>query len=438
MLLKIKKDMKGITLIALVITIIVLLILAGVSIATLTGQNGILTQANTAKTQTAEAKDLEQVKLAVSTGVSENLTTGRNVNEAIQEELRKTDPAATVVGDGDEKEITYNGKLYNANIKTGEIEETTQGDLSNKSIKMIVNTGEDGLVVLPFDKENSGNVTKVNWGDGNVETIGKEDYEEKGKIASTTNNIQVAFSIPSSAIYHKYNEKNKEIEVEVEGNIVGIDSLAAGRYYDKELGESVYYEEGPNKIIEITQWGETGLEGIYLGECRNLRKIASPTENSFKNITDFSYTFFGCTGLTSIPEDLFANCPNVTDFSYTFFGCTGLTSIPEDLFANCPNVTDFSCTFVGCTGLTSIPENLFANCPNATDFYATFAECTNLTGNAIPLWERVEGYENLDFEDIDAWVETNPRGEGCYYNCTKLNNYNNIPMYWKSSPSTPG
>ena len=33
---------KGITLIALVITIIVLLILAGVSIATLTGENGIL------------------------------------------------------------------------------------------------------------------------------------------------------------------------------------------------------------------------------------------------------------------------------------------------------------------------------------------------------------------------------------------------------------
>ena len=36
------KTNKGITLIALVITIIVLLILAGVTIATLTGDNGIL------------------------------------------------------------------------------------------------------------------------------------------------------------------------------------------------------------------------------------------------------------------------------------------------------------------------------------------------------------------------------------------------------------
>ena len=40
------KKAKGITLIALIITIIVLLILAAVSIATLTGENGILTRAN--------------------------------------------------------------------------------------------------------------------------------------------------------------------------------------------------------------------------------------------------------------------------------------------------------------------------------------------------------------------------------------------------------
>ncbi len=55
---------KGITLIALVITIIVLLILAGVSIATLTGDNGILTKAQTAKTETEKASEEEQIKLA--------------------------------------------------------------------------------------------------------------------------------------------------------------------------------------------------------------------------------------------------------------------------------------------------------------------------------------------------------------------------------------
>ena len=55
---------RGITLIALVITIIVLLILAGVSIAMLTGNNGILTQAKLAKENTQTAKEDEENKLA--------------------------------------------------------------------------------------------------------------------------------------------------------------------------------------------------------------------------------------------------------------------------------------------------------------------------------------------------------------------------------------
>ena len=60
------KNNKGITLIALVITIIVLLILAGVSIAMLTGNNGILTQANTAKTDTAKAEEAERINMELN------------------------------------------------------------------------------------------------------------------------------------------------------------------------------------------------------------------------------------------------------------------------------------------------------------------------------------------------------------------------------------
>ena len=55
--------MIGITLIALVITIIVLLILAGVSIAMLTGENGILTQAQNAKDKTEQAEKEEMSDL---------------------------------------------------------------------------------------------------------------------------------------------------------------------------------------------------------------------------------------------------------------------------------------------------------------------------------------------------------------------------------------
>ena len=59
-----KKNIRGITLIALIITIIVLLILAGVSIAMLTGQNGILTQANNSKVEQSHGAVREAIALA--------------------------------------------------------------------------------------------------------------------------------------------------------------------------------------------------------------------------------------------------------------------------------------------------------------------------------------------------------------------------------------
>ena len=60
------KEQKGVTLIALVITIIVLLILAGVSIAFLTGENGILNKSTkaAASQKVAEARDLASTYVA--------------------------------------------------------------------------------------------------------------------------------------------------------------------------------------------------------------------------------------------------------------------------------------------------------------------------------------------------------------------------------------
>lgn len=59
------KENKGITLIALVLTIIVLLILTGISISMLSGENGILNRAQEAKEKTEIASQTEKVRLAV-------------------------------------------------------------------------------------------------------------------------------------------------------------------------------------------------------------------------------------------------------------------------------------------------------------------------------------------------------------------------------------
>lgn len=67
------KNQKGITLIALVITIIVLLILAGITIAMLTGDNGLLTKSQTAVKDNAIGSVKDKLSLAQQAGMSDYL-----------------------------------------------------------------------------------------------------------------------------------------------------------------------------------------------------------------------------------------------------------------------------------------------------------------------------------------------------------------------------
>ena len=111
------KNAKGITLIALVITIIVLLILAGVTIATLTGDNGILGKANDAKTQTEQAKEDENLKIAIAGSygtdgklnlkdLKDNLT-----NQGIDYDKNNTGFPLEVTINGENKKIDANGNV---------------------------------------------------------------------------------------------------------------------------------------------------------------------------------------------------------------------------------------------------------------------------------------------------------------------------------------
>ena len=111
------KESKGITLIALVITIIVLLILAGVTIATLTGDNGILTKAQDAKTQTEQAKEDENLKIAIAgsygTDGKLNLKDLKDnlENQGIDYDKNNTGFPLEVIVNGEKKKIDANGNI---------------------------------------------------------------------------------------------------------------------------------------------------------------------------------------------------------------------------------------------------------------------------------------------------------------------------------------
>ena len=111
---------KGITLIALVITIIVLLILAGVTIATLTGNNGIITRANQAKEETTKAGAKEKVQMEVAGSFDEygkfnmdKLKENLKDNLGLQDSDIKDNPdgSITVTVDGYEVTVDSNGNV---------------------------------------------------------------------------------------------------------------------------------------------------------------------------------------------------------------------------------------------------------------------------------------------------------------------------------------
>ena len=98
---------KGITLIALVITIIVLLILAGVSIGMLTGDNSILTNASKARKESALSSVKEQVLMAINTAYTEYHAKEVTKTLAEGESLYDDTKAALVGITSNNSEVSY-------------------------------------------------------------------------------------------------------------------------------------------------------------------------------------------------------------------------------------------------------------------------------------------------------------------------------------------
>lgn len=127
---QIKNQNKGITLIALVITVIVLLILAGIGISMLSGDNNILKRAGDAKDKTELESLAEEAKIVMSNRTIEKTTMGTNSKTLKQdlesgisggqaEEITKADGTTKYT---DVCYVTKNGKTITV-YEDGEIEE---------------------------------------------------------------------------------------------------------------------------------------------------------------------------------------------------------------------------------------------------------------------------------------------------------------------------
>lgn len=118
-----KNATAGITLIALVITVIVLLILAGVTIATLTVDNGILTQAGKAKETAEIGEEKEIIGLSVIQVTNNNGTIDEDeLQKALNENSKEGNKASIIASDIETFNVKFESNRYYEVNKGGSIE----------------------------------------------------------------------------------------------------------------------------------------------------------------------------------------------------------------------------------------------------------------------------------------------------------------------------
>ena len=181
------RSTKAITLIALVVSIVVLLILAGVSIVTLTGDNGLLSQVQNAKEKTNVAEFKEAVQLAYMTAYSKSAENGTY-----------TVGMAEMIGD-----LLIDHPEYDE-IITLDAEEGVVSIVAKKEEKIFNNTdspvvvakqGEETITVVPTTTTGTGGRAYVELSGKNYEILISGDKvileEITGEIPEITNDVTV-------------------------------------------------------------------------------------------------------------------------------------------------------------------------------------------------------------------------------------------------------
>ena len=299
--IKIKiRNSKGITLIALVITIIVLLILAGVSIAMLTGQNGILTQAQNASKQTDIGKEKEQIALAYNGAVTEKQSTDITADD-LNDQFEANGTDATASG---ENPITVtfgepSNRVYtidsNGNITEGGSSQTPGGGTTGSTLDKVTGNEESNTTV--YDSLGNKVVVPAGFKVYIPEGTDLEDYNvENGIIIedvsakdATTKGSQFVW-IPTGTIHRKDKE---DVTINLDrytfasnGDATRQGTNEIDEYYGEtcqELASSDYGNttaintDGKNGFLEKAASNATG--GFYIGryEARDGKATSART-----------------------------------------------------------------------------------------------------------------------------------------------------------------
>ena len=354
------KNKKGITLIALVVTIVVLLILAGVSINLVLDNNGIIAKSKDAKNNAIESDEKEKVEMAYVSATLKKL--GDTVTaEELQTELDlsvgigKTD--VTTNGD-DTLNVLFSDTEHKFNVDEGKVEKAkpitnnygedwevawtyTNGVWSNQ-----INRGEkaEGDVVAKFYK--TGNRIKPDgftWSDtGDVFTFEEGDeyrlvVEGNGPIGDLATaegtNITSAFGWMLQSVMYMKGATNTCIMPYVKELVIcdGITSIGNYAFCGASGLEKLSIANTVTNIGDFAFLYDINLENVKLPN-----KIESIGRNAFRETKIQNITI--PSGVKKLSEGIFMNCSNLARIKFLPTDMTGI-DINKSIFYNIKNCT---------------------------------------------------------------------------------------------------
>ena len=313
-----EKSTKGITLIALVITIVILLILAGVGIAMLTGDNGILTQAQNAKEKTEKASELEGIQLAVIGSETKNneyldILDAKSFKEELEKNFSSEELDVVANGDGSFI-VTINDRKYYVNndktvISSDNIIEINdeQGLMNFRDDVNNGNSYEGKAVLLTSDITLSGEWKPIGFIDSNTDEKNPETGNNKAFKGIFDGCNHTIKNLKISSTDNKYNGLfSFVIDGTIKNITIGENSKITGSNGAGVVGYLYGFEGNISNCVNYANTNGAGIVRIIAGQhtisnCKNYGTIiggggilGSSNGTDWKQFENVSNTIINC------------------------------------------------------------------------------------------------------------------------------------------------
>ena len=410
------KNTKGITLIALVVTIVVLLILAGVSINLVLDNNGIIQKSKEARSETIVADEKSKVEMAYLSAALKKL--GDTVTaEELQEELDSSVGAGKTVvttnGNGT-LNVLFNATGHNYNVDEGTVEKV---EIDNTKMAMF-DTGEN-VAKKMHSLAIEGEIINNGESYGNLSINAIKRYKETPDLTKMTDANIVSWTDAYTAYEQNPSAYKSMIP---EGT-----KLCPIYMWFEESGEEIRGMDGSKGLTEITNsntqkkvktgtiywWSES--QNVYLNPDSSnmfvglsyLADISGLSELKTDYVTNMSRMFYWSThNLTNVNALKNWNTANVEDMNTLFYSWNGdISDISGLKNWNTAKVTDMSSMFVG-SRFEDVEALSNWNTSNVTNMSYMFGDGD--TGSNI---KKIDGITNWDVSKVANM-------QGMFYTCS--------------------